>query len=610
MNKALRVECSESQAVHDKTASEVNEFVNEINAYMNNALHSESSESQTVHGEIAVVLNVQEFSSGVVDKAENFIAAHSKAASNIERLPIPMFSPENVESVKSVEAKKDVDITKDVSDAQAANGDTVKQIDRETFLAQAREIAEQSQLVVSETTLEDGRVIRLIRKGGLLKPEEYAEQEPPKPLIESQWAVESIAKMLEIMALSGESFEDLEENDLGVAMALIKKYDLWKSLAAEQGQTPAAGSTVNTAGNVNTNEKSTGYIPQATDPAQLGMSGSEIKFTADNEITAAAEQKTAAYYGGQGKIISRQNAVVDFIPVDSQTMRAMYKQESGSVSASEKEPASAASNIPYSQQNAKAAVFEGAQIPVSYTELSNAIIAQQAGLTAETQAQPVQNSESSAQMFSQQVDANAAKGNSEGVVNLALVEAAADVESSDSQDTLQINTQANAAKAIEAAEKALSSLSRVDQQAIIEQITEKLQTAVRNGVHEMRITLRPQELGEVRMNIRVEGDQVTARMMVESEQVKAVVEKHFQQLKDALEQQNLHAAKLSVDVGTDADRRQLWQEMASMANQRRSNKNGSWNGEEGGEEGSFDFVNALGVDTGRRYGNNTFEFFV
>jgi len=618
MNKALNAETNESKPGYDGAASEANEFADKVNTYINMVSHGETNETPVNHNEAAVTLNVQEFSSDVIDKAENFISTHSNA---VQEPQTQTLSPESSEAVSA---------------------DAAEQVDHEAFRVQAREILHKSVLWTSgELLLEETAAHKpvLNKKSVSEEPPLNAPSEPESkihvlPAREMPIVIEKIAKILEIMAVNGESFHDfIKENQGSVAAALLDKYDLWEKSQTEQEQSPAVSLTYNSAVslnesanvnaadslavNANTNEKLTGYIPQAKDPAELGMSGSQIKWTDDNELAPAveqkgsSEQKTAANTVDQTKIISQQKAAADFTPVDSQTMRAMYKQEIESVSASEKESNPTAVNTSHSQQNTKPAAFDGVQIPVSYTELSSANtnaaqqINVQPNLTAENSVQPVQHNES----FSQPADTVNVTSATILFNDLTHLGAPADAEASDPQDTIQLNTQANAAKAVDAAEKALSSLSRVDQQAIIDQISEKLQIAVRNGVHEMRITLRPQELGEVRMNIRVEGDQVTARMLVESEQVKAIVEKHFQQLKDSLEQQNLHAAKLSVDVGTDADRRQLWQEMTAMANMRRS-QNGNENGEEGASEQDDNFVTAFGTDTGRRYGNNTFELFV
>jgi len=192
----------------------------------------------------------------------------------------------------------------------------------------------------------------------------------------------------------------------------------------------------------------------------------------------------------------------------------------------------------------------------------------------------------------------------------AEASASADSSDSDSQTGLEgINSRASAA--LESAEKARTAMARVDQEAVIRQLTEKMQHAVRNGAHELRMVLRPETLGEVRMSIRVHGDIVMARMQVENRQVKAIVESNLQTLKDALEKQNLHVGAFSVDVGTENDRspRQTWREMAEEAGiSKRVFKDGI--GAEENEIENDPLSGELGSDTGRRFGNNTFEYFI
>jgi flagellar hook-length control protein FliK len=171
-----------------------------------------------------------------------------------------------------------------------------------------------------------------------------------------------------------------------------------------------------------------------------------------------------------------------------------------------------------------------------------------------------------------------------------------------------------ASAALDHAEKARAAMVRVDQEAIIRQLNDKLQYAIRTGAHELRVTLRPEALGEVRMSLRVQGDIVLAKMVVESKQVKDIVESNLQSLKDALEKQNLHVGAFSVDVGTDSGRspRQTWREMAEEAGV--SGSRGFKEGigaDEGSQENVNDPLNGeFGSDTGRRFGNNTFEYFI
>jgi flagellar hook-length control protein FliK len=219
---------------------------------------------------------------------------------------------------------------------------------------------------------------------------------------------------------------------------------------------------------------------------------------------------------------------------------------------------------------------------------------------------------SSASTSSAAAQQNSVMAAAAGTAETSAETFAADNSDSDSTTGLEgINSRANAA--LEQAEKARTAMARVDQEAIIRQLTDKLQHAIRNGAHELRVTLRPEVLGEVRMSIRVHGDMVMARMQVENRQVKAIVESNLQSLKDALEKQNLHVGAFSVDVGTENDRspRQTWREMAEEAGISPRMFRDGINGEGAEENDNNDPLNGeLGSDTGRRFGNNTFEYFI
>jgi flagellar hook-length control protein FliK len=169
--------------------------------------------------------------------------------------------------------------------------------------------------------------------------------------------------------------------------------------------------------------------------------------------------------------------------------------------------------------------------------------------------------------------------------------------------------QAKAAETVEAVQKSASAFSRADNEAVIRQIMDKMHAAIRNGVHEIRMILRPETLGEVRMSIRVEGDAVYARLQVENSQVKAILESNMQSLKDTLEQHNLSAASLSVDVRADSDKSsEAWHDMVEALRVRK-NRAGFAEEVAGSREDNF-IEDAVGADTGRRFGSNSFEYFV
>jgi flagellar hook-length control protein FliK len=74
-------------------------------------------------------------------------------------------------------------------------------------------------------------------------------------------------------------------------------------------------------------------------------------------------------------------------------------------------------------------------------------------------------------------------------------------------------------------------------------------------------------------------------------------------LKDSLAQQNLNAGSLDVNVGENGSR----ELQERMQNARNRTKSGA---QSGTENVAVDETQDLsGVDTGRRFGNNSFEFF-
>jgi len=172
----------------------------------------------------------------------------------------------------------------------------------------------------------------------------------------------------------------------------------------------------------------------------------------------------------------------------------------------------------------------------------------------------------------------------------------------------------SAASAKHAEKAEAAALSQNERFEVIRQISEKLNNAVRSGANEIRMVLRPEALGEVRMSLRIQGDVVFARMQVENKQVKAVVESNLQSLKDSLNRQNLEFGAIDVEVGAQSDGgkspNELWQEMAERSESPRGFRPNVAVGSDGTpiDGGSDGFV-SLGSDTGRRFGDNTFEYF-
>ena len=144
---------------------------------------------------------------------------------------------------------------------------------------------------------------------------------------------------------------------------------------------------------------------------------------------------------------------------------------------------------------------------------------------------------------------------------------------------------------------------KIFEKEIVEQVQRTiLNSTNKNGIQQMTLMLNPEKLGEIKLTIQVENGVVSARLNVENSHIKSIIEQNLQSLRDALAQQNLSAGNLDVNVGSE-NPRELMERMRNARNQKS-------NGHFGKEEGVIaDETLDLGVDTGRRYGTNSFEFF-
>jgi len=68
------------------------------------------------------------------------------------------------------------------------------------------------------------------------------------------------------------------------------------------------------------------------------------------------------------------------------------------------------------------------------------------------------------------------------------------------------------------------------------------------NVAEMRMTLRPESLGDIVLRVMTQNGIVTAQFEAENQRVKEALEAHFSQLRNALEEQGLTFSELSVSV--------------------------------------------------------------
>ncbi|MCL2604362.1 MAG: flagellar hook-length control protein FliK [Defluviitaleaceae bacterium] len=90
---------------------------------------------------------------------------------------------------------------------------------------------------------------------------------------------------------------------------------------------------------------------------------------------------------------------------------------------------------------------------------------------------------------------------------------------------------------------------------VINQIMSQIRVHTGEQVTEMRLTLRPESLGDIVLRVLTQNGIVTAQFIAESQRVREALESGFNQLRDALEEQGIQFSELSVSVRDNQDER-------------------------------------------------------
>ena len=305
-------------------------------------------------------------------------------------------------------------------------------------------------------------------------------------------------------------------------------------------------------------------IPQAIDPSQLSMSMEQAKKIFTEAMNPSEDDSNVS------QLVKKINELVQDNPVEKQ----MLSIQNVSV----EKPQTAESNLFNSQ-------MYRAMLKIEVKEKVS-----QENVDAASKSENIVLPESAIGVVARDVSVQEIKL-SEQV--LATAEIAGKANQPQNNNLTEIRTPVTLTKTME--------------QSILDQIAAKIHTAVRSGVTEVRVQLRPEALGDVTLKIRIEGDVVTARMQVESQQVKAIVENNFQSLKDSLAQHNLQAGSFEVNVQTgerhpDSSGEQFVKDESFGQN---TTSSGS-----GSQESAVAMAQGESqIETGRRFGSNTVEYF-
>jgi flagellar hook-length control protein FliK len=304
-------------------------------------------------------------------------------------------------------------------------------------------------------------------------------------------------------------------------------------------------------------------ILQATDPSQISMSMDQVKKIFSEALNPSEDSSNVS------QLVKKLNELVQDNPVEKQQVSIM----SVSVEKSQAEVTSFDSQM-YRAMLKIEAKEKVSQENVDAASKSESVLLPDSANGTLARDVSVQDTKLSEQM-------------------LAVTEITGKANQSQNNILTEIRTPVNLTKTME--------------QSIIDQLATKIHTAVRSGVTEVRVQLRPEALGDVTLKIRIEGDVVTAHMQVESQQVKAIVENNFQSLKDSLAQHNLQAGSFEVNVQTGE--KQADSSGEGFFKNESSGQNSASSDNDSRESGVALDDGESQSETGRRFGNNTVEYF-
>ena len=173
---------------------------------------------------------------------------------------------------------------------------------------------------------------------------------------------------------------------------------------------------------------------------------------------------------------------------------------------------------------------------------------------------------------------------SEGAASEAAAGKVAPTESGNQENGLSFNSQQQ--NDLRASERLSGSeqpemVQKKFQAQTVDQIVQKAALHLKNGQNEVLINLKPDFLGQIRMQIITDSQQVTVRILTEFPVVKELIENNANQLRNDLQNHGLNIDKLEVSVSQHSDQQVADQNKAgdSAGKNSTANKTASEDGE-------------------------------
>jgi flagellar hook-length control protein FliK len=131
---------------------------------------------------------------------------------------------------------------------------------------------------------------------------------------------------------------------------------------------------------------------------------------------------------------------------------------------------------------------------------------------------------------------------------------------------------------------------------VLNQVMDQIRAHTGEQVTEMKLTLRPESLGDIVLRVLTQNGIVTAQFIAENERVREALESNFNQLRDALQEQGIRFAELSVSVAHDGNDQMNQFEQGRQATRERAQRIAGTMEEEAPVLGALhDFDNTIDV---------------
>lgn len=93
----------------------------------------------------------------------------------------------------------------------------------------------------------------------------------------------------------------------------------------------------------------------------------------------------------------------------------------------------------------------------------------------------------------------------------------------------------------------------VDQKQVIDQIIDRVKVDFTDNKNQIKLSLKPQTLGNMTMDIQLDKGDVVAKILVDNHRTKEIIESNLVQLKDGLRENGMNIKTVEVEVGNNAD---------------------------------------------------------